>query len=63
MINGKIYIGQDSKNNPDYLGSGKLIQRALNRYGRENFKKEILCYCKIKEKRKGVVEPRSVDKS
>jgi group I intron endonuclease len=45
LINGKIYIGQDSKNNPKYLGSGKIIKLAIKKYGKENFKKEILEYC------------------
>ena len=49
LINGKIYIGQDSNNNPYYLGSGKLIIKALKAYGRENFKKEILCECLSRE--------------
>jgi hypothetical protein len=42
LINGKIYIGQDSKNNPDYFGSGKYFKRALKKYGKENFIKEII---------------------
>lgn len=41
-INGKIYIGQDSKCNPEYLGSGSLIRRSIRKYGKENFEKEIL---------------------
>jgi group I intron endonuclease len=45
LVNGKIYIGQDSKNNPEYLGSGKIIKRAIKKYGKENFKKEILEEC------------------
>lgn len=48
LVNGKIYIGQDSKNNPEYLGSGKIIKRAILKYGKENFKKEILDFCKDK---------------
>lgn len=39
LINGKIYIGQDSKDRPNYYGSGKLIHRAIKKYGKENFKK------------------------
>jgi len=46
LVNGKVYVGQDSKNNPDYLGSGKIIKQAIVKYGKENFKKEILEECK-----------------
>lgn len=42
IINGKMYIGVDSKNNPYYLGSGKLLKIALEKYGPENFQKETL---------------------
>lgn len=45
LINGKFYIGQDSKNNPKYLGSGKLLTLALKKYGKHNFKKEIIEEC------------------
>lgn len=45
LINGKIYIGQDSNNNPNYYGSGTLFKEALCEYGKENFRKEILEHC------------------
>jgi len=48
LINGKLYVGQDSKNNPEYLGSGTIIKRAIKKYGKENFKKKILEKCKTK---------------
>jgi hypothetical protein len=45
LINGKKYIGKDSHNNPEYLGSGALLLEDIKKYGKENFKKEILEYC------------------
>jgi hypothetical protein len=45
LLNGKIYVGKDEKNNPEYLGSGKILKLAVNKNGRENFKKEILETC------------------
>ena len=45
LINGKIYVGRNKHNNPKYLGSGTIIQLAFQKYGLENFKKEILEEC------------------
>jgi len=45
LINGKIYVGQDVHNNPKYLGSGKLLGKAIRKYGIENFTKQILEEC------------------
>jgi hypothetical protein len=42
LINGKKYIGKDSNNNPNYLGSGVYLSKAIKKYGKENFKKIIL---------------------
>lgn len=45
LLNGKFYVGKDSKNDESYIGSGKILKQAIKKYGRENFKKEILEYC------------------
>lgn len=45
LINDKIYVGKDKNNNPKYLGSGLILKKAIKKYGRCNFKKEILDYC------------------
>jgi group I intron endonuclease len=49
LINGKIYVGKDSNNNPKYLGSGKYLNNSIKKYGKENFVKEIICECFCKE--------------
>ena len=45
LINGKIYIGKDKHNDPKYLGSGKRLTSAIQKYGQLNFLKEIIEYC------------------
>jgi group I intron endonuclease len=47
LINKKQYVGQHStyKLNDYYFGSGKLLQKAVKKYGRSNFHREILCFC------------------
>jgi len=42
LINGKGYVGYDTRNNPKYLGSGIYLNAAIKKYGIENFKKEII---------------------
>lgn len=51
LINEKYYIGRHAtKNlNDGYLGSGKGIKNAITKYGKENFKKEILVFANSAE--------------
>ena len=48
LFNNKTYIGIHKTNNIDdgYLGSGLALLIAVNKYGRDNFKRDILEYCK-----------------
>lgn len=44
LVNGKKYIGQRKYVDgwEEYLGSGKLLQRAIRKYGKDSFHKTIL---------------------
>ena len=50
-INGKYYIGKHKTKNLDdgYLGSGTYFLRALEKYGKENFEREVLEFCNTYE--------------
>lgn len=54
LLNNKIYVGKhkvfNDKFDTNYYGSGKLINRAINKYGIENFKVELLEWCYTLEK-------------
>lgn len=49
LLTGMIYVGKDKRRRPSYLGSGTYLKRALLKYGKENFKKEILETCEDEE--------------
>jgi len=46
LINGKQYVGShDGEINDNYLGSGRLIIKAIKKYNKEKFKREIIKEC------------------
>ena len=51
LINHKRYIGQHTRScfDESYLGSGKIIRRAIDKYGKENFSCEVLEWCDSEE--------------
>jgi group I intron endonuclease len=42
VVNEKIYVGRTCRLSPSYLGSGRLIQEAMQLYGKDKFYKEVL---------------------
>lgn len=51
-INGKQYIGQHKASKFEgnkYLGSGKILHLAIEKYGKENFEVQLICECTSKE--------------
>lgn len=51
LVNGKFYIGKHQTTilNDGYMGSGKLLRRAIKKYGVDNFNTEILYSCKTEK--------------
>lgn len=45
LINGKYYIGKYAGRKITYLGSGIALRKALVKYGKVNFKRDILEHC------------------
>lgn len=42
LIDGKIYVGYDTKNDSNYYGSGVKYLRAEKKHGKENFRKAVI---------------------
>lgn len=63
LINGKIYVGLHSTDNINdgYLGSGWVLKSAIKKYGRENFKRDVLLVLSNREEAREV-ESLLVDK-
>ena len=52
LINGKKYIGQKKSDvflDTKYLGSGTILNKAINKYGKENFKIKLIEICSNRE--------------
>lgn len=45
LLDYKSYVGQDLYNKQNYYGSGIKLILAVNKYGKENFRKDILEFC------------------
>lgn len=43
LVNGRKYVGRSTRPiNSSYLGSGKLLKKAIKKYGKENFRRDII---------------------
>lgn len=66
LINNKFYVGMHSTDNLDdgYIGSGKMLWFSIRKYGRENFKREILEFFEsrvlLKEREKNYVNEKFI---
>jgi len=49
IINYKIYIGKDERNDKSYLGSGLILKKAIKKYGINSFFKETIDTAQTKE--------------
>ena len=59
-INGKFYVGirssKKSFEEDGYWGSGTAIRRAVNKYGKESFKRELICCCDCRKQASRIEE-------
>lgn len=66
-VNGKRYIGKDKFNDPSYLGSGRILVKAIKKYGKDCFFKTILEVCnsdeELNEREKHWIELMNAQKS
>jgi hypothetical protein len=58
LINGKSYVGKyEGLESDKYLGSGKLLKRAIQKYGKDNFTRIVLeRYSTVQDCRSGEVK-------
>jgi hypothetical protein len=51
LVTGRVYVGAHATNNLNdgYLGSGVLLKRAVEKYGRDSFERSILFECDNEE--------------
>jgi len=51
LVNGKQYVGKHVAEiiKDEYLGSGQILNKAINKYGRKCFKRELLEICESKK--------------
>jgi group I intron endonuclease len=58
LINNKKYVGSHCTDNlnDNYLGSGKILHIAIRKYGKKNFKKQILKECESAEESRNLEE-------
>jgi group I intron endonuclease len=49
LINGKIYVGQLSRIDESYRGSGTILRSAIEKYGKQNFIRETIEVCRTRD--------------
>jgi len=48
ILNGKVFIGSSTKNNPNFLGSSKALLKDIRKFGIKNFQREVIEHCETK---------------